>query len=158
VFPGYEWFEAELRGRAAQSDLTGAVRFAGHVLPTTPALARASVVVVPSRTEPFGNTAVEAMLAQRPLVASNVDGLAEIVTDARTGRLVPPDDPRALADAVAAFLDDRPGAEEVARRGREEALARFSAARYRADIVRVSAGLLEGPRSAASKSGVKRHG
>jgi glycosyltransferase involved in cell wall biosynthesis len=154
VFPGYEWFEAELRARANGPDLAGAVEFAGHVMPTTPVLARANVVVVPSRTEPFGNTAVEAMLAQRPLAASRVDGLAEIVTDGRTGRLVPPGDPRALADAVAEFLDDRPRAEEMAARARTDALARFSSERYRSDIVRVSAGLLQEAQAAAPEAGV----
>ena len=63
-------------------------------------------MLVPSRVEPLGNTAVEAMLAQRPLVASRVQGLAEIVEDGRTRLLVPPGDPAALADATARFLED----------------------------------------------------
>ena len=65
----------------------------------------ASVVLVPSRVEPLGNTAVEAF-AQRPLVALRVPGLTVIVEDGRTRLLVPPVYPAALADAIARFLED----------------------------------------------------
>lgn len=136
VFPGYEWYEAELRARASRPDLDGAVHFAGYVNPTTPALTHASAVLVPSRVEPFGNTAVEAMLAGRPVVASNVQGLAEIVDDGRTGLLVAPGDAAELAAAVRTLLDDRALADRLARDGRSDAAVRFSLARYRSDIVR----------------------
>ena len=63
-------------------------------------------MLVPSRVEPLGNTAVEAMFAQRPLVALRVQGLTGIVEDGRTRLLVPPGDPAALADAIARFLED----------------------------------------------------
>ncbi|MCU1658103.1 MAG: glycosyl transferase family protein [Pseudonocardiales bacterium] len=136
VFPGYEWYEAELRSRADQADLAGAVRFSGYVNPTAPVLAAARVVVVPSRVEPFGNTAVEGLLAGRPVVASNVQGLAEIVEDGRTGLLVAPDDPDALADAIGRLLDDPALAGQLAAAGRADALERFSIDRYRSEIVR----------------------
>lgn len=88
VFEGYEWFEQDLHKRAQQSDVAGAISFAGYVSPTWPVLAASDVVIVPSRVEPFGNTAVEALLAQRPLVASDTQGLREIVTHEVTGLLV----------------------------------------------------------------------
>jgi glycosyltransferase involved in cell wall biosynthesis len=134
VFPGYEWYEAELRERAGRPDLEGVVSFAGYVNPTTTALAQASVVLVPSRVEPFGNTAVEAMLAGCPVIASNVQGLAEIVDDGRTGLLVTPGDASELAAAVRTMLDDPVLADRLSREGRSDAAARFSLARYRSDI------------------------
>lgn len=134
VFPGYEWYEAELRERARQPDLDGAVTFAGYVNPTTTALAQASAVLVPSRVEPFGNTAVEAMLAGRPVVASNVQGLGEILDHGRTGLLVAPGDATELAAAVRTLLDDPLLADRLARAGRSDAAARFSPARYRSDV------------------------
>lgn len=68
---------------------------------------RASVAIVPSVwEEPLGQVAVEAMLAQRPVVASDVGGLRDIVAHDRTGILVPPRDPAALADAVDMLLAD----------------------------------------------------
>jgi glycosyltransferase involved in cell wall biosynthesis len=134
VFPGYEWFEQELRDRAGRPDLAGHVHLAGYTSPTWPALAGADVVLVPSRTEPFGNTAVEAQLARRPVVASAVQGLREIVADGETGLLVPPGDPQALARAIARLLDDPALAASLADAGRRSARERFGLDRYRSEI------------------------
>ncbi|WP_290514394.1 glycosyltransferase family 4 protein [Aeromicrobium sp.] len=134
VFPGYEWFEDALRVRAAQPDLRGAVEFRGYVSPTWPVLAEADVVVVPSRVEPFGNTAVEALLAERPLVASNTQGLAEIVVDGSNAMLSAPGDAKALAAQVALILDDPALANRLASAGRDDALSRFSPERYRSSM------------------------
>ncbi|MBE7558577.1 glycosyltransferase family 4 protein [bacterium] len=57
--------------------------------------------------EPFGIAAVEAMAAGRPVVASNLGGLSEIVADGETGALVPAGDAIALADAIAVYAADR---------------------------------------------------
>jgi glycosyltransferase involved in cell wall biosynthesis len=134
VFPGYEWFETELRDRASTKELQGRVLFRGYVHPTWPELADADVVLVPSRHEPFGNTAVEGMLARRPVIASRVQGLAEVLTDDVTGLLVDPDDPVALASAVARVLDDRTLADRLADDGFAEAHRRFTVERYRSDM------------------------
>ncbi len=135
TFPGYEWYERELRERAERADLRGRVEWAGYVAPTWPALAKADIVLVPSRAEPFGNAAVEGLLARRPVIASNIQGLAEIIESERTGLLVPADDPAALAAAIARLLDDPALAEQLAEAGRKQAVTRFSVARYRAEIV-----------------------
>ncbi len=130
TFDGYEWYETDLRQRAERQDLAGAVTLHGYVSPTWGALADADVVLVPSRAEPFGNTAVEAMLAERPLVASAVQGLKEVVTDGVTGLLVPPDDAPALAEAIATYLDEPERAHTLAAAGRADALNRFTPERY----------------------------
>ncbi|WP_127842817.1 glycosyltransferase family 4 protein [Actinomyces wuliandei] len=139
VFPGYEWYEEELRRRAAQPDLAGQVRFLGYVHPTWPVLETADVVTVPSRAEPFGNTAVEAMHAGRPLVASRVQGLAEVVTDGVTGLLVPPEEPAALAQALGDLAAHPGKAALLARQAAEDAAARFSVEGYRATMVGIVA-------------------
>jgi len=133
-FAGYEWFEQQLRRRAAQDDLAGAVEFAGYVSPPSEALRRAAVVLVPSLGESFGNAAVEALLAQRPVVASGVQGLAEVIQDGRSGLLVPAGDAAALADAVERLLADRELADRLARQGRERALELYTLPRYRRAI------------------------
>lgn len=140
VFEGYEWFAQELHDRSGADDLAGRVTFHGYVNPVWPALARADVVLVPSRVEPFGNTAVEALLARRPLVASRTQGLAEIVTDGSTGLLATAGDPASLAEQILALADDPPLAQTLAQNGRDDALSRFGTERYRRQI-RAAVGL-----------------
>ena len=134
AFAGYEWFADGLAARAAEPDLAGRVRLLGYVADRWSALADADVVLVPSRVEPFGNTAVEAMLAARPVVVSATQGLVEIVTADRTGLLVPVADADALAGAVARLADDPALAARLADAGRREALDRFGVARYAREL------------------------
>ena len=142
TFPGYEWFERELRERADAPDLAGHVTFAGYVHPTWPALADADVVLVPSRAEPFGNTAVEAMHARRPVVVSGVQGLAEIIDDEGHGVRVRPGDADALATAVLDLARDPQGARRLADAGQRVAAERFAPAGYRRAIATVAAAVI----------------
>ena len=82
------------------------------------------VLVAPSRQEPFGTVLAEAMAAGTPVVATRVGGLAEVVTDGVTGRLVAPGRPDELAAAVL---------EVLAARERMGAAARERARRFGAD-------------------------
>ncbi|MFC0864177.1 glycosyltransferase family 4 protein [Sphaerimonospora cavernae] len=132
IFPGYEWFEKELQELAADG-----VVFAGFQDPVAPFLADADIALVPSREEPFGNVAVEAMLAGRPVVASEVQGLTEIIQTGETGVLVPPGSPEALADAIEALLDDWPRTCALACDGQRIARERFALSRYHREIARV---------------------
>ena len=134
VFPGYEWYEEQLRLRIAEPDLAGHVKLAGYVHPTWPQLADADIVVVPSRTEPFGNAAVEGLLSNRPMVASRVGGLMEVIKDRETGILVEPNDAVALADGIAVLLDDPDYAASLATAGLADAQHRFSVERYKTEL------------------------
>jgi glycogen(starch) synthase len=109
----------------------GAVRFVGPVAPDhMPALLRASrVLVVPSRTEGFPLVAMEAALMARPVVATRVGGVPECVLDGRTGLLVPPEDPRALAEALSWLLARPDTARAFGRHARRRARRRFTLAR-----------------------------
>jgi glycosyltransferase involved in cell wall biosynthesis len=135
AFEGYEWFVEQLHERAARDDLRGAVTFSGYVRPVWPSLERAEVVLAPSHGETFGNAVVEAQLAARPVVATAVSGHLDTVIDGVTGVLVPPADPVAMADAVAALLDDPPRAAELGTNARHHALERFSLERYRSEVL-----------------------
>lgn len=68
-------------------------------------LRAADVVVVPSRREPLGLAAVEALACGTPVIVANVGGLREVVRDGENGLLIPSDDPGALADALGRLLD-----------------------------------------------------
>jgi glycosyltransferase involved in cell wall biosynthesis len=95
---------ATLRQRAARIDPP--VLMPGHMADVQPWLALASLVVMPSRRESFGQVTLETMATGLPLVATAVGGLQDVVVDGVTGLLVPPDDPQAMADAVRALLVD----------------------------------------------------
>lgn len=96
------------------------------------------VLVLPARQEPFGTVLAEAMMVGTPVVATRVGGLAEVVDDGVTGRLVAPGDPEALAAGVLDVLG---------RREMMSVAARAAARRFDADDYadRVEA-LIEGAR------------
>ncbi len=146
VFSGYEWFEQQLRARAQEPDLRGSVTFHGYVSPIWQAMGAADLVLVPSRAEPFGNVAVEAMLSCRPVVAAAVQGLTEIVVDGETGLLAAANDADSLADRIREVALDPARAAQLAVAGRERALERFTAARYREQVLRVLEDCLPGGR------------
>jgi len=79
--------------------------------------ARASVFCLPSRFEPYGLVAVEAMAHELPCVVTP-GALAEVVLDGETGIVVPPEDPVALAGALARLLEDPPYARRLGVNGR----------------------------------------
>ncbi len=70
-------------------------------------LQAADVVVVPSRREPLGLAAVEALACATPVVATAVGGLRDVVRDGENGLLIPPDDPVALAAALGRLGDEK---------------------------------------------------
>lgn len=137
VFPGYEWYEAELRARAEQDDLAGAVEFSGYCSPIWGHLAAADICVQPSLREPFGNAVVEAQYSLRPVVATRALGHTETISDGETGLLVPAEDVEALADALAKLIDDPQLAQRIAEHARAEAIRRFSLERYASEVAAV---------------------
>ena len=101
VFEGYEWFEELLRRQVAEARVSGYVRFLGFRSDVWPDIAASDIVLVPSTAEEsFGNTAVEAMLAGRPLVVSSTSGLLEAAKGYRSARFVEPGRPDLVGAAV----------------------------------------------------------
>lgn len=86
----------------------------------------ADVVAMPSYFEPFGLVAVEAMSCGRPLIASGVDGLVEVIEDGVSGLLVSPKDKTALADAIASVLNQPCLAHRLGERGKHRVSERFT--------------------------------
>jgi glycosyltransferase involved in cell wall biosynthesis len=93
-------------------------RFLGHRDDVPAVLAEADVFVLPSRSEASPNSIIEAMAAGLPVVATNVGGIPELVLEGRTGRLVPPGNPDALARALLDLLEHPELAAEFGRAGR----------------------------------------
>lgn len=90
----------------ASLSLGDVVRLLGRRDDVPRLLKSADVFVFPSRTEGMPNALLEAMLASLPVVTANVPGCRDVVAHERTGLLVPPDDPAALAAAVDRLLTD----------------------------------------------------
>jgi glycosyltransferase involved in cell wall biosynthesis len=82
-------------------------------------LAAADVVAMPSYREAQGIAILEALAAERPVVASNVGGIPEMITDGETGLLVPSHDPSALAAAIIALFTHPDRAAKLAAAGHE---------------------------------------
>jgi glycosyltransferase involved in cell wall biosynthesis len=117
--------QAELE-RAA-SDSGGAARVLGFVEDVRSLMAACDAVTVPTEPslgEGFGLAALEAMAAGRPVVVTGVASLPEVVGEA--GVVVPPDRPRALADALVELATDATLAQDRARAGRERARTRYA--------------------------------
>jgi glycosyltransferase involved in cell wall biosynthesis len=93
------------------------------------------VVVVPSLFEGFGLAATEAMAAGKPVVASDVDGIREVMEKDATGFLVPPGDTQALGNALKKILSDRERCEAFGIHGKGRVLRNFSIQQFRTQIL-----------------------
>lgn len=121
--------------REAAAALGDRVLFAGRVENAPALMGWFDVLAVPSRKEPFGTVAAEALAAGTPVVATRSGGMAEYVRPGPDGELVEPGDPAALARALEAVLA-RGGTTEGDRRFEPDAVADAVAAAFREAIAR----------------------
>lgn len=119
-----------LENRVRQLGLAHAVRFTGYQSQdeVADALARSAVFVLPSFAEGVPVVLMEAMAARRPVVATRIAGIPELVEDGTSGRIVPPGDAAAFAAAVCAILADPARAADMGAAGRQRVLAEFDIA------------------------------
>jgi glycosyltransferase involved in cell wall biosynthesis len=115
-----------LRAQCLTLGITDAVIFAGFQSDVRRLQTMADIQVFPSLWEGAPLTVFEAMAMRLPIVATWVDGLGEVLRDGETGRLVPPRDSAALANAITGLLNQPQRARDLAVRAREES--------YRYDI------------------------
>jgi glycosyltransferase involved in cell wall biosynthesis len=132
------------------------VRFVGHQQDVAPWFALADVVAVPSDREAFGLSAIEAMYSRRPLVASRVGGLCEVVEHGESGLLVEPT-PCELADALLAVLLRPALAARLAEGGFRRAHTHFTTEAMVQGWVRCYEELLGSPHAAPSRHGPTAH-
>ena len=137
---------AELRSLAARLGVDRQVTFLGHCEDVPALLADADVFVLPSRSEAFPNGAIEAMAAGLPVVASRVGGLLDLVDEGRTGLLVEPDDPAALASAIESLAISPARALALGAAARDEVARRYSFDRMVRSFEDLFLSQLEAPR------------
>jgi len=109
-------------GLESHVDFTGGVPY-GQVVEH---YRNADILVNPSLSESFGMSLAEAMAAEKPVVATRVGGMVNVVDDERTGILVLPGDENALADAIARLIDSPSLRRRMGKEGRERILRLFS--------------------------------
>lgn len=131
VFPGNEAYEDELRALVERLGLIDSVHFHGFQRSVWTYLADCDIAVVPAvEEESFGNTAVEASLAARPVIVSEIAGLREATSAAEAAVLVTPGDPEELADAIERVARDWPRYAELAKADADRTAHAFSSTVY----------------------------
>lgn len=147
--------EERLRGVRSLADALGVsdrVVFCGFRDDVWNVYGAADVVAVPSTApDPLPNTALEAAAAGCAVVASACGGLPEILSDGVSGRLVPPGDAEALADAVAELLDDPARTQRMGAAAAADVRARFSRERLLAEVQDLYDALLSEGRAGADR-------
>lgn len=116
---------ADLEVAAQTLGISDSVEFAGFVEDVSALMSACDAVIVPSLKEGMGLAAVEAMALQRPVIASMVGGLSEVVTQRETGILVAPCDPKALSESMAELVQNPDVADAMGKRGRADVQGRF---------------------------------
>jgi glycosyltransferase involved in cell wall biosynthesis len=137
LFVGEGESREALRNLAREKGVEQSCRFAGARNDLVDWYAAADVVVLPSLSEGFPFVVLEALAMSRPVVATDVNGVPEIVHDGRTGLLVPPRNPQALEAAIRTLLRDPGLAARLGKAGQKEVAARFTAGKMVQDTVRV---------------------
>ncbi len=133
--PNQEQFEISLKNKIAENKLQEQVIIFPFQNEISKFWNSIDIAVVPStEPEPFGLVAVEAMLAKKPVIASNHGGLAEIVIDDETGFLVAPNNPIALAEAISRLLDQPELRTQFGDNGYKRVVREFSVEKYVANF------------------------
>jgi len=122
--------QAQLEEQVSGLALSRHVRLAGRRRDIPRLLAAMDVFAFPSLWEGFGIALLEAMTMELPVVASDVDGIPEVVQDRITGILVPPRSSVPLAEALIALLNRQALARAMGKRGKERVLAHFTIDQY----------------------------
>jgi len=111
--------DLELRAEAMKMSVNGRVNFFGWRSDIDAIMPLLDILVLPSLNEGMGRVLVEAMAAGKPIVASNVGGIPDLVQHEYNGLLVPPADEKALAAGIMQLINNPEKAKLMGQRGRE---------------------------------------
>jgi len=142
---------SEIDALAAALALRERVHFAGWVEDLAPLYATFDICALSSLNEGTPVALIEAMAAAKPVVATRVGGVADVVDHERTGLLVPPSDPAALGDAMLRLAGNAAERSSMGAAGRQAVVSRFSTTRLVDDIDRLYATALAQKRDRAGR-------
>jgi glycosyltransferase involved in cell wall biosynthesis len=119
-------YRVELENRAAAFNLQNRVIFTGHRDDVPKLLRETTISVLPTLSESFSNSLLEAMALGIPIVATNVGGNPELITDGEHGILVPPRDTAALSRSIIRLLESPELGQRLGNAAREKVVRRYS--------------------------------
>jgi glycosyltransferase involved in cell wall biosynthesis len=132
-----ERYVQKMRQLQASAGLHRKMRWLGRRSNVHEYMAAMDQVLVTSTEEPFGLVALEAQLAGKPVIATKIGGLPEIVQHEQSGLLIPARSPAAIVESVERLYQDRELASRLAASGREQAGQRFSSERLTEGVIEV---------------------
>lgn len=135
-------YEEKLRRLVITEGLSEYINFLGYRRNVFPVMTKVGVVIVPSLVESFGRTVIEAMAISKPVIASSVGGVPEIIIDEETGLLVPPGNHIILSEAIRKLLEDKDFANQLGRKGKERIKKDFDIGDYYEKIEKIFKELL----------------
>ncbi|GAB4527445.1 MAG: glycosyltransferase [Anaerolineae bacterium] len=145
------WEETPYKAKIAQTISESQLSAHWHWIDYDPQAAtyipEMELLVLPSRHEPLGLVLLEAGQAARPVVASRVGGIPEVVLDGETGILVTPGDPDELAAAILHLINNPPLAQEMGRKGHERVKRVFGLQRYYTEFLELYEDILGCPKN-----------
>jgi glycosyltransferase involved in cell wall biosynthesis len=134
--------EGRIKRMTEKENLSEHIIFMGVAEDITVCISQMDIIVLPSLSEGLPNVLLEAMAEARPVVASRVGGVDEVVVDGETGILFEPGDVQSLAEAILKLIRNRQLAEDMGRAGRVRVLEKFSIKKTVKDTVRIYRNLL----------------
>ena len=137
VIAGEGPLRAAIEAKIVSLGLQGRVRLLGHQPNIETVLAALDLFVLSSQSEGLPMAVLEAMASGLPVISTRVGGIDEIIQPGRTGLLVEPKSPEALANAIGLLARDRDGRERMGAAGRERATQEFSLEAMVADYQRL---------------------
>lgn len=143
VNPEEEKYRSELEDKVKQLGLSNHIIFTGFYPDLIYLLSNIEIVVIPSLYEAPSAVALEAMAMKRPVVASNVGGIPEVVIDGKTGFLVEPKNPEAIAEKAIFLLKNPKKAKEMGEKGYQRVKENFTQEKLAREYEKVYDNLLK---------------
>ena len=156
LFVGFGYLEKELKEQAKKLSRPNQIVFTGlrHDIPML--LAAMDLFVLASLYEGLPNVLLEAMAMAKPVVATNVGGIPELIESGEDGLLVPPKDSEALASGILSFLTDPNSAEKIGLRAQEKIRKDFSLERMVEQYEALYLSLLKGGEDSTEQSDARK--